>query len=703
MTSAADRDVDPVELEVLRSRLEAITEEAGLAVERTAISPVVTEGQDYSATLTDGRGRLVAGGGVIALHWRAAAHAVRCTLARFGADAIRPGDVYLANDPHHGGGLHPQDVMVQRPVFVDGRLVAWAGLSAHLMDLGGMAAGSFAPAATECYQEALRLPPVQLVREGVEVDAVWDILRNNVRLATLVEMDLRALVAGSHVAAERLVDLAHAVGLDDLLTGADALIALTDRELRRRIAALEDGEYRATTWTEWDDELFCVPCALTVDGDRLVFDYEGAAAQAPHFFNTKPFIIESAIMTRLTALLAPDLPYNEGLFAPLELRCPEGSIVNSRPPAPIAAAHIHVALNAAEAALQCVRLALGASPRADGADHLSGWGGATALGLSTWSGTGLDGTPDGWIMLDGSWPGTSAGADRDGIDLAMSLVGSDTRSQFQDVEVLESWYPMLVTEKGPRAGVNGPGQFRSGSGCAMGFVPYGTETLSGEMLASRRFLPLEGAAGGSPGATTSLSIRRADGSSVELSTNAGGVALASGETFEFRCASGGGFGDPLDRDPAAVATDVAAGQLTVESAYEVYGVVFDAGAIVDHDATDAARRARRDDRLRIARHPAAPVDAPAVDDDADAVALYPGVAQHGAIARCVRTGAALAVAPAHWTDGCPVLEQTRPGPGPALVERSYLDPHDGRVLHTEVVPAGYPRAFAVFPKRWTEA
>ena len=693
---------DPIAVELLRQRLESVAEEAATTIERTAISPVVTEGKDYSATLLDADGRLIAGGGTIAYHFHAASHAVRSTLALHGS-TVRPGDVFLANDPHHGGGLHPQDVMVQRPIFEDGDLVAWVALSAHLMDMGGMAPGSFAPAAIDCYQEAIRLPPVRIFDAGAEVTDVWSVFLNNVRLPDLVGMDLRGLVAGAHVAAERVADVVRTTGLAEFRAGVDAICALSEHELRRRITLLEDGTYQARTWTEWHDDFFAIVCTLTVDGDRLVFDYTGTAEQAPYFFNTKPFIVESAIMTRLAALLAADLPYTEGLFGPVEVRCPEGSLVGSTPPAAIAAAHIHVALNAAEAAIQCVRLAAGASPDSTVHERLTGWGGSTALGLSVWAGTGLDGIFDTWIMLDGSWPGSSGGCTRDGLDLSSTLVGSDSRATFQDVEVLEAWYPMLVTGKRVRAGVGGAGRHRSGGGTHMGLTPHGAPRLTGEMLASRQWLPLQGAAGGRPGVTTSLSIRRASGDVESVSTSASGVGLDEGDVFEFACASGGGFGDPLDRAPADVAADVDAGRLSVDEARSEYGVVLSAGA-PDEAATSAARDGARMARLAAAR-PAAvllPSDLPL--PDVPALPLYPGVVQVGHVAVAAASGTALALAPGHWTDGCPVMEEVRSDSGPAVLVRTWLDPATGTALHVDAVPAGAAaNSFEVAPRRWTSA
>src|SRR5262249_783214 len=158
--------------------------------------------KDYSCTLLDGQGRVVIGAGQIDFHFGAAGHAVQSTIELHGA-SIAPQDVFMANDPHNGGGLHPQDVMVHRPIFPADRLVG-----------GGGVAGWFAPAATECYQEALRLPPVRLFRRGVEEDDVWSIIRTNIRMPELVEMDLRSLVAGCHVAEEKLADLVDSMGAD---------------------------------------------------------------------------------------------------------------------------------------------------------------------------------------------------------------------------------------------------------------------------------------------------------------------------------------------------------------------------------------------------------------------------------------------------------------------------------------------------------
>jgi N-methylhydantoinase B len=221
----------------------------------------------------------------------------------------------------------------------------------------------------------------------------------------------------------------------------------------------------------------------------------------------------------------------------------------------------------------------------------------------------------------------------------------------------------------------------------------------GQMLAMRAYLPLEGAAGGMPGARTEMWIRHGDGQRERVSTAAAGVVVEAGQAFEIRCASGGGIGDPLDRLPQLVADDVAHGRLTVAEADESYGVVLDETGGVLADATKKRRTARRNDRLRRAAAPARPFDGPVTDTDGPALPLYPGVVHRGGVAVASASGAPLAAAPAHWTDGCPVLE-TAPGPGPGIVTRSYLDPKSGSLLMVEAVPQGASRAFEVRPHHW---
>jgi N-methylhydantoinase B len=446
-----------------------------------------------------------------------------------------------------------------------------------------------------------------------------------------------------------------------------------------------------------------VPCELTVDGDRLIFDYEGAAPQTNHFFNTKPYIILSELAVMLSWRLAPDLPFNEGIFAPLELRCPEGTVVNALPPAPISAAHMHIALNAADVAVQAFTLALAASPAAPQRRHLVGPGFESAIGNNLWSWTLPDGTADAYLVIDGNWVGGSAGCARDGLDLGRNLVGTRLEGAFPDLEVLESWYPLLFSGRRARSGPEGAGVHRAGGGNHLEFRPHGIEEMTGTMFGMRRHLPLPGLAGGAPGATNQFLVHRADGSVEQVGANESGIHVGADDWFEMRLPNGGGYGDPLDRDPDAVIADVLEGRFSVGDARTVYGVIVVDG-VVDDVATDATRGELRAARLTAAQPPARPApDAPVLDADGARMPLYPGVVQQGAVAYAERSGAPLAVSPDHWTDGCPVLVESRDTGGPEVVARTYLDPASGRALHTEVALDGAPRTFETSPTRWATA
>jgi N-methylhydantoinase B len=287
------------------------------------------------------------------------------------------------------------------------------------------------------------------------------------------------------------------------------------------------------------------------------------------------------------------------------------------------------------------------------------------------------------------------------------MVAASGSLEMIDVEVAESWYPILVEFKRARPGAFGAGTFRAGAGCNMAYSLHGTTQLFGVMLGMRERLPLVGMAGGAPGAVTEFVVHDPADGADRIGGHASDVVLQPGQLFEFRCASGGGYGDPIDRDPGRVAIDVKRGRVSFGDARDVYGVAVDSSFAVDHAATDALRVELLSQRLTRAQPPAIPIASNAAVQEAHRASpqpLYPGVVQRGSVAFSARTGAPRAVSPAHFTDGCPVLEDRRSfASGPAVVTRAYLDPSSGHVLVVDVVPEDEPRAFATAPRRWTDA
>jgi N-methylhydantoinase B len=690
---------DPITVEVLRSRLEAIGREAGLAVERTAISPVVSETKDYSVTIMDAEARLITGIGYITGHFGASVSAVRATMARHGG-TIAPGDVFLANDPHNGGGLHPNDVIVQKPAFLAGRLAGWVAVSAHMMDMGGMTPGSLSPQAVECYQEALRFPPVRLLRQGIEEGDVWSILRTNVRSAALIEADLRALVVGCNVAVSKIEEAVAELGLAGFTAATARLERATHDALARRVEAIADGTYGAVGWLELgESDVYPIPCRLTVAGSALQFDFAGCPGQLPRYFNSKPYIVQSALASKLHPWLAADLPYSQALLDLVDIAVPPRSLLNCEPPAPIGAAHMDATGAGISAAMQCLLLALGASPDAPEHRLLSaqpslGWA------MMTWAFAREDGRIDNFIHTDGTLGGSPPGLAQDGVDLTSDLVGLKGSLEMPDVEILEAAYPVLMEERSSGRGIHGLGTYRSGGACREVLRPHGTRGLTGFMISTRGSVPNQGAAGGGLGTRTSLRLRRSDGAYEDVPLQAAGVHLAAGERFELRGPTAGGFGDPLARPFALVAQDVRQGRIDTAEAERFYGVVFDG-----HEPDEAASKVLRGERMRArlsqARPPAKPIAGRASGQGAP---LHPGVVQNGRHAVGVESGALLAEAPDPWTGGCATLDEDDAGPNGYVVQtRSYLDPLSGRRLLMEILLPDGSSAFECSPDRWIQA
>ncbi|MFD2577787.1 hydantoinase B/oxoprolinase family protein [Novosphingobium colocasiae] len=262
--------IDPIVLEVIRCKLEAIANDGAKNIKRTAVSPAVADSGDCSCAIYDASGALLVGGGAIVIHFHTGSNGVEKILELHG-DTLAPGDVFMVNDPYSGGGFHAQDVYVHMPIFAEDKLIGWVGCSAHMMDMGGSVLGSFSPDATECYQEAFRFPPVRISRNGEEQGDIWAILRNNIRLPDLVEIDIRSLISGCYVTQQGIIKLAEEYGADTLAEASADLIRLTEVEMRRRVELLEEGEYSFVSWSEWTEENFKVPCTLTVRDGKLTF------------------------------------------------------------------------------------------------------------------------------------------------------------------------------------------------------------------------------------------------------------------------------------------------------------------------------------------------------------------------------------------------------------------------------------------------
>ena len=264
-------------------RFNTIVEEMGSTLKQTSGSPILSEANDFSTNVLDARAGICATGSFILFHLGSATRCLEAILARYPEDDIRPGDAIIVNDPYIGSP-HKPDIGVLTPIFYDGAIVNWVWTAAHMYDIGGISPGSFSPQVLDTYGEGLMIPPLKIMKEGVVNDDLRQIIEANSRLGTAVFNDIRCLVATNNVAIERIHEAIEYYGLETYRLYSNVIGVLSERAFRERIARIPDGTWRTVDWMEHDGHehaLYEVHCALTVDGDGIVFDFEGSAPQAP--------------------------------------------------------------------------------------------------------------------------------------------------------------------------------------------------------------------------------------------------------------------------------------------------------------------------------------------------------------------------------------------------------------------------------------
>src|SRR5207245_2620956 len=329
--------VHPVTLEVVRNALYAVAEEMSVILMRSARSPLLKEAGDLSSALTDAEGRLIAQGRDIPIHMGVMAFTVKEFLKRIPAGRLRPGDGWFLNRPEVGGN-HLPDVKAIRPVFAGDRLVAFAINLAHWADIGGALPGSYVPWATECYQEGVRIPPIRLFSAGRPDREAIDLILANLRGRDEREGDIFAQFAADDVAARRLAELVERYGVETLRACFDALHVESEAQMRAALRALPDGAWEGEDWLD-DDGVDARPLRVKVRvevrGDEATFDFTGTAPQARGPVNTTIFIAHSSVYYAMKALVAPEVPPNDGCYRPLHVRVPSGTLLSADPDRPV--------------------------------------------------------------------------------------------------------------------------------------------------------------------------------------------------------------------------------------------------------------------------------------------------------------------------------------------------------------------------------
>ena len=579
-------------LELIRESLVAVVNEMRANVIRSSYSSIIYEGHDFSCALVMADGRLVAQGDADnPIHIFAVPYSTAEVAKTFAGD-IHPGDIFLHNDPYTGG-THLNDVLMLYPVFHDGRLALFTATRCHWGDVGGMTPGSLSGRVTEIYQEGLRIVPTRICDRGRMNEAFINLLFDNMRIREERRGDFNTMLGASRKAADHIGRLFKRFGGHAFLDAIEELIARSERLMRARINDIPDGVYHAEGYLDSNGhspEPLVGRLKLTVAGDRMVADFTGSSPQTGGPTNVGPAMALNAVASVVKSYLDPQTPVNHGSFNPLEVINPPGSFLNATLPAPCGGM---VECRAIMVALMVSALGQAVPERLIG--DLKG--GANHVYLSG-PRPGSDGDKAVMFLLY-EYPAGGTGATRrnDGNHVVRAFPEGDFNT-VQAAEIIEMQCPVRIEHYGIREGSGGEGLFRGGCGMRRD-IRILAEEASLSVLADHAIIPPFGVAGGRSGALNSFMVLR-DGEVISPSPIAGkvgGFKLRKGDIVRVETAGGGGYGDPLDREPARVARDVQLGYLRADDAVTRYGVAFDSLGEVDIPATSEARARMRTARL----------------------------------------------------------------------------------------------------------
>jgi len=575
-------DIDPITFAVIKNGLDTIVDDMAYTVMRTARSPIVRDVLDYSATICDARGRILAQAKTVALHLGAVPDAMIAVMDEFGEDLF-DGDVIILNDPY-AGGMHLPDIFMFKPIFHGQTLQGFAVVIAHHSDVGGRVPGSNASDSTEIFQEGLRIPPLKLYAAGQKDRSLFALLQKNVRLPDMLIGDLAAQLATCNVGERAFISLLEKHGADGLGRYFNALLDYGERLTRQAISAWPNGRYEFTDFIDdvgFDQGPIPIVCAIDVMDDHLVVDFEGSSPQVKGAINCTMSYTKSSTYLGIRCALGREVPNNAGIYRCITITAPEGSILNPRMPAAVAARAL--------TGYRVVDAVLGAlAAIAPERVMAAGEGGNTVVCIGGYEDgvQGQEQTPFILVdMINGAWGGR---AGKDGIE---GVTNPSQNMSNMPVETLEARYPIRVEEYALRPDSCGPGEHRGGLGLIRQYRLLADEAVL-QLRADRTENPPYGLFGGGR-AAPSLNILDPGGSAEALPSKVTRT-LRGGEVIRHEQAGGGGYGDPLSREPELVAADVADEKISRAFAEQHFGVVMLAeGLGPDLAATKACRQRRK--------------------------------------------------------------------------------------------------------------
>lgn len=609
--------LDAATFEILRHRLWYLNDEGALTISRTSGSPVATEVFDMNAGLMNAAGDLVYIDNFICAQATTLSSLVKHLLSEYAENpGFHPDDVFLCNDPYVSV-CHQTCVQVAAPIFWEEQLVAWAGASLHVIDVGGPTAGQVQVDAADMFGEQPLTGPIKIVERGTLRKDVEATYLNNSRLPNLLALDLRAKIAAVEAIRRRLHDTFREFGVETVLAAMEDVVDYTERRMRARLLELPDGRWRHRGYIEFGDRIYDCHVTMTKERDHLTFDFRETADQAPAVINCTVHGLVGGVLAAVMVYLCWEIPWSPaGVTRVLTVESRPGTVVHAAHPAGVSKSTTTAIWEVRNLASITVGKMLAASE-----EHrdraMAGWQGVKAL--EELFGTDAEGRRFGGPILDGMAGGGGALCNRDGIDTGGHT--SSLRATIADVESYELRYPILYLYRRQTPDSGGPGMYRGGAGVSMMYVTHGVDEIPTKILHTFGVEQPEspGLCGGYPSTTNQFAFLRDSNVRERLASGCvpqsfdeldgrlevpGAYAVTSmhaGDVYFARSMGGGGYGDPVRRDPALVARDVERSLVTREWARRMYGVVLVEGAIaVDESATVACRAELLAERRRSA-------------------------------------------------------------------------------------------------------
>ena len=588
--TAAKRGFDSVGLTVLNNFLVNTCREMGLAMMKTAYSSIFNEGLDFSCVIFDRDGEMVSYAEFCPAQIGAIYYTVKWTLDELGVDSFRPGDVVMHNDPYRGGCHMPEHAVI-KPVFFGGELYGFVANVAHVTEIGGKAVGGFAADAKEVYQEGLRLPPIKIIDQGRLVDDVWKIILTNHRTPATSWGDFHAMIGSLAIAEHRLHEALARHGLATLLDAGKSLMDYSEQRMRAEIRELPKGEYQFEDWIENDGvdptARYRIHCLVTVRDDDIFFDYSGSSPQAKGPCNCTYGVTASATYNAMLNLTDRTIPRNSGCYRPIRIIAPSGSVLNVAHPGPSVGGNSEIHERIVDVLFGALSTAV--------PERVSASSGGSSCNFLFGGRHPQTGEFYANYHIDGSgWGATLTG---DGNHTQCPINGNCRNTP---VEVFETRYPWTVEEYKLAPESGGQGRTRGGYGSVRVLRVEAPEITVSSFM-DRHTMRAWGLFGGEAGKSGMIRVMRAGETEWQTFTAAFGtnspnkfadIQLRQGDRVMIVSPGGGGYGSPLERDPALVVEDVREQLYSDVVARDVYGVVLETGhgqVLLDEPATREQR------------------------------------------------------------------------------------------------------------------